>query len=197
MLWYGRRRFGASASAPRQPPRRPELTPRLWRIGWPECTICSVLRHRGRPVHPPTRWWSPPPPRWPCWPWSRWSAGLRPQPGRGPAGRRRTRTVLVASLAGDAFLAPWPGCSASPSASAWRGLMLAWLAYGLVFVAVSWWRYRTVAGAPAPCRNAFRRRGGWAGWLAALAMAPGTGRRMAGLVGLLLAVTATHVARAS
>ena len=24
-----------------------------------------------------------------------------------------------------------------------RGLMLAWVAYGLVFVAVSWWRYRT------------------------------------------------------
>ncbi len=54
-----------------------------------------------------------------------------------------TRTVLVASLAGDAFLVPLAWLLALTLGLGLRGLMLAWLAYGLVFVAVSWWRYRT------------------------------------------------------
>ena len=51
--------------------------------------------------------------------------------------------VLVASLAGDAFLVPLAWLLGLTLGLGLRGLMLAWLAYGLVFVAVSWWRYRT------------------------------------------------------
>jgi multidrug resistance protein, MATE family len=53
-----------------------------------------------------------------------------------------TRTVLVASVAGDAFLVPLAWLLAIGLGLGLRGLMLAWLAYGLVYLAVSWWRYR-------------------------------------------------------
>ena len=56
-----------------------------------------------------------------------------------------TRTVLVASLTGARLPGP-PGLAARPHLGlGLRGLMLAWVAYGLVFFAVSWWRYRTGA----------------------------------------------------
>ena len=63
--------------------------------------------------------------------------------GRSRLATGDTRTVLVASLAGDAFLVPLAWLLALTLGLGLRGLMLAWLAYGLVFVAVSWWRYRT------------------------------------------------------
>lgn len=56
-----------------------------------------------------------------------------------------TRTVLVASVAGDAFLVPLAWLLAISLGLGLRGLMLAWVAYGLVFVAVSWWRYHAGA----------------------------------------------------
>jgi Na+-driven multidrug efflux pump len=67
-----------------------------------------------------------------------------------------TRTVLVASLTGDAFLVPLAWLLALELDLGPRGLMLAWLAYGLVYLAVSWWRYhtgawRTATVQPATC----------------------------------------------
>jgi putative MATE family efflux protein len=53
-----------------------------------------------------------------------------------------TRTVLVASVAGDAVLVPLAWLLAIGLDLGLRGVMLAWLAYGLVYLAVSWWRYR-------------------------------------------------------
>jgi Na+-driven multidrug efflux pump len=56
-----------------------------------------------------------------------------------------TRTVLAASLSGDAFLVPLAWVLALELGLGLRGLMLAWLAYSLVYLAVSWWRYHAGA----------------------------------------------------
>ena len=48
-------------------------------------------------------------------------------------------------MAGDAFLVPLAWLLAIALGLGLRGLMLAWVAYGLVFVAVSWWRYHAGA----------------------------------------------------
>ncbi len=164
MLWYGRRRFGDLRLLRRDNLRGwPELTPRLWRIGWPECTMLflgygievalvalvaqlgAVSMAANRLIENVTLI---------SFIAAATEVALLAVVALVPlvvalnlGGVLRaagdTRTVLVASLAGDAFLVPLAWLLALTLGLGLRGLMLAWLAYGLVFVAVSWWRYRT------------------------------------------------------